>query len=294
MKNEMKSYLIIFSLLVFTKTSLFGQIDPYEPDPNPPTEIPGYSLVWSDEFNYEGNPDPSVWNYEEGFVRNQEHQWYQIDNANCKNGTLQIEGRKERFPNPNYNASSSDWKYNREYVDYTSASLNTRNLRSWQYGRFEIRAKIPACDGAWPAIWTLGVASEWPSCGEIDIMEYYDNSILANAAWGTSEKGIAAWNSSKKSISYFTAKDADWANKFHIWRMDWTSEAIKLYLDDELLNTIELSKTINASGKNPFMQEHYVLLNLALGGQNGGNPESPEYPITYYVDYFRVYQKTDS
>lgn len=285
-----KNHLLLACCLL-SGLNVKAQIDPYSVDPNPPTQISGYELVWSDEFNDTGKPNSQNWNYEYGFVRNNEDQWYQESNANCRDGALQIEGRKERFLNPNYNPNSSDWRQKRQYVDYTSASINTMNLQSWQYGRFEIRAKIPAVDGSWPAIWTLGNNYEWPSSGEIDIMEYYDNSILANAAWGTSTRWVAQWDSSKKPMSYFLNKDAEWANKYHVWRMDWDSENIHLYLDDELLNTIELSKTINPTGINPFRQPHYILLNLALGGDNGGNPENPDYPVTYYVDYVRVYQK---
>ena len=88
---------------------------------------------------------------------------------------------------------------------------------------------------------------EWPSCGEIDIMEYYQIKgtphILANAAWGTDRQWHAKWDSQATPYSHFTDKDPDWASKFHIWRMDWDEEAIKLYLDDELLNEIPLSST---------------------------------------------------
>ena len=90
---------------------------------------------------------------------------------------------------------------------------------------------------------------EWPSCGEIDIMEYYRIQgiphILANAALGTDARYHAMWNSKKIPFDYFLQKDKEWASKFHIWRMDWDEEAIKLYLDNELLNEIPLSQTTN-------------------------------------------------
>lgn len=286
--------LLIFTLFQF---QVFSQIDPYSPDPNPPAILPGYKLAWSDEFNYTGKPSAENWSYENGFVRNEEHQWYQSDNANVLNGALQITGRKERVKNPNYVSGSSDWKKRREYAEYTSSAIHSRGKQSWKYGRFEIRAKIPATTGAWPAIWTLGNWGDWPTNGEIDIMEYYGDGILANAAWGSNQAWVGTWDSSKKAMSYFKGKDANWANKYHIWVMDWTPEFIKIYLDGELLNTIENYKTLNADGSNPFTsRNHYVLLNLALGGLNGGDPSNPNYPITYFVDYFRVYQtdNTDS
>lgn len=286
--------LLILALFQF---HISAQVDPYSPDPNPPAVLPGYKLSWSDEFNYTGKPSSANWSYETGFVRNEEHQWYQSDNANVSNGTLQITGRRERVKNPNYQSGSSDWKKNREYAEYTSSAIHTRGKQSWKYGRFEIRAKIPATTGAWPAIWTLGNWGDWPTNGEIDILEYYGDGILANAAWGSSQAWVGTWDSSKTPMSYFKGKDANWANKYHIWVMDWTPEFIKLYVDGELLNTIETYKTLNTDGSNPFTsRNHYVLLNLALGGVNGGDPSKPNYPITYYVDYFRVYQpdNTDS
>jgi beta-glucanase (GH16 family) len=282
---------LTLGILLYAVNLLIAQIDPYLPDPNPPAVLPGYRLVWSDEFNIPGKPSSENWSYETGFVRNNEHQWYQSDNASVANGSLRLTGRRETFRNPNYEAGSSDWKKSREYVNFTSASIHGRGKQSFRYGRFEIRAKIPAVNGAWPAIWTLGDWGEWPTNGEIDIMEYYGDGILANAAWGSSTRWQGVWDSSKKPMSHFRSKDPDWANKYHIWVMDWTPEFIKIYLDGELLNTIETAKTRNADGSNPFTsRNHYVLLNLALGGNNGGDPWSPSYPLTYYVDYVRVYQ----
>ena len=133
-----------------------------------------WRLVWSDEFNTEGRLSPSVWNYEQGYVRNEEAQWYQPDNAVCKGGFLVIEARKERNrQNPLYIPGSNDWRKEREFIEYTSSSVTTAGKKEFLYGRFEVRARIPVAKGAWPAIWTLGSNMEWPSCGEIDIMEYY-------------------------------------------------------------------------------------------------------------------------
>jgi beta-glucanase (GH16 family) len=132
-----------------------------------------WDLVWADEFEEDGRPDPRDWNCDTGFLRNQELQWYQPDNARCENGLLIIEGRRERRRNPNYDPASDDWRKNREYADYTSASMMTSGKQSWQYGRFEMRGRIDTGAGLWPAFWTLGVAGGWPDGGEIDIMEYY-------------------------------------------------------------------------------------------------------------------------
>lgn len=251
----------------------------------------GYRLVWADEFNQNGKPDPANWKHELGFVRNQELQWYQADNAWCEDGKLIIEARKENKPNPNYKAGAKDWKYNRENIAYTSSSIKTVGLQSWQYGRFIMRGKIDVSDGLWPAWWTLGTAGEWPSNGEIDIMEYYKGKILANIAIGTSKRYTAEWFSKTKSIKELGGKK--WASKFHIWRMDWTENSISLFVDDELLINVPMEKLTNKDGSNinPFKQKHYMLLNLAMGGMNGGELGNTKFPNRFEVDYVRVYQK---
>nr|WP_244512889.1 glycoside hydrolase family 16 protein [Prevotella sp. ne3005] len=261
-----------------------------------------YRLVWSDEFEVDGRPSKD-WTFERGFKRNQELQWYQSQNAWVKDGCLVIEGRKEHRKNPLYEAGSSDWRKNREFIEYTSSSLTTRLGFQFLYGRVEVRAKIPVASGSWPAIWLLGNKWEWPQNGEIDMMEYYIKdgvpSILANACWGSTERWKAVWDSVVMPFSHFTEKDPDWADKFHIWRMDWDKDFIRLYLDDELLNEIDLSKTVNGgyggNHENPFSNtipgfKHYILLNLALGS-NGGEPDCSQFPLRYLIDYVRVYQK---
>lgn len=251
---------------------------------------PGYRLVWADEFNVDGRPDPKNWTNEIGFVRNKELQWYQPANAFCKGGRLIIEGRRERKPNPHYRTDGKNWYTNREFAEYTAASLTTRGLHSWQYGRFEVKARIKTRDGLWPAIWFLGLAGHWPSCGEIDLMEYYGGNILANACWGSKERGQATWNTKRTPVKSFM--DPTWDEKFHVWRMDWDSDSIKLYVDDQLLNTIDEAKTINPiDQKNPFHQPHYLLLNLAIGGDSGGDPSKTDFPTQYEIEYVRVYQK---
>lgn len=261
----------------------------------------GMCLVWGDEFDTDGRPSKD-WTYEQGLQRNQEAQWYQRQNAYVKDGCLVIEGRREHRRNPNYMAGSNDWRTNREFIEYTSSSLTTRLSQQFLYGRFEIRAKIPTATGAWPAIWLLGNKWEWPQNGEIDIMEYYIKngkpSILANACWGSDQRWNAVWDSEVIPFTHFTDKDPEWADKFHVWRMDWDEHYIRIYLDDELLNEIDLSKTQNGgyggNRENPFANrvpgfKHYLLLNLALGG-NGGEPDISQFPLRYYIDYVRVYQ----
>jgi len=252
--------------------------------------VGNYKLVWADEFNKEGAPDTTNWKFEQGFVRNHELQWYQPQNAVCHHGLLVIEAKKEHLPAPGYVAGSDNWKTNREFIEYTSSSMNTRAQHSWQYGRFVMRARINVDAGIWPAFWTLGIDKPWPSNGEIDIMEYYRGKLLANIGFGTAEPFKAKWYRNTKPLTSF---DKNWSRKFHIWRMDWDENAISLFVDDQLMNQVELKDLINRDGSNfnPFMQPHYILLNLALGGDNGGDPSQTKFPRRFEVDYVRVYQK---
>ena len=113
-----------------------------------PVEYPGYELVWHDEFDVDGPPNPDNWSFEEGgFVRNREDQWYQADNAVCRDGYLVIEARRERRPNPNYDPDSDNWRENRLFAEYTSSLIHTRGKHEWTYGRFEIRGLRPDSAG---------------------------------------------------------------------------------------------------------------------------------------------------
>lgn len=257
-----------------------------------------WQMVWHDEFDGSGPFDAKKWRSEKGFVRNDEDQWYQADNAYRQNGLLILEARKDSIPNPAYRPNARDWRSRRPYARYSSGSINTRGSYAFLYGQMEVRARIPAVDGSWPAIWTLGDKGGWPSGGECDVMEFYHINgvphILANAAWGNDRRYSAVWNTKTTPYSHFLDKDPGWGEKFHTWLMDWTEDYIRIYLDGELLNDIDLCKTVNGSignYSNPFHAPQYILLNLAIGGQNGGNIQPDAFPMRYEVDYVRVYQK---
>ncbi len=251
---------------------------------------PRFKLVWSDEFSIDGAPDQLKWNYERGFVRNEEAQWYQSENAVCKDGFLIIEARRETKANPDYDSSSNNWRRNRKFIRYTSSCMITKDKQTWQYGRFEMRARIDVSAGMWPAWWTLGVDKRWPANGEIDIMEYYSGVLLANVVC-LGKENSQEWHTTKKSLAELG--NPDWASKFHVWRMDWTEKSISLFVDDQLLNEVSVDSLANkdGSGFNPFRQPHYMLLNLAIGGQNGGDPDSTMFPKLFEVDYVRVYEQ---
>ena len=246
-------------------------------------------LVWHDEFNRNGPPDPANWNFERGFVRNDEQQWYQPDNAFCTNGLLVIEARPAHRRNPNYIPGSTDWRTRREWIDYTSASLTSRRLREFKYGRFEMRARIDTRLGSWPAFWTLGAAPRpgWPAGGEVDIMEYYTGTVLANFGYELDRK--IKWLAQKKTIADLGG-DA-WSKKFHIWTMAWDTQKIDLLLDGKLMNHLALADADQADQGNPFRRPVYFILNQAIGGTCGGDPTATHFPIRYEVDWVRVYQR---
>jgi beta-glucanase (GH16 family) len=250
--------------------------------------------TWSDEFQGRGAPDRNKWTFEQGFLRNQELQWYQ-NNAWQENGELIIEARREQVRNTKHVAGSPHWYQNRQHAQYTSASLRTVEKYYFQYGRMQVRAKIPCVPGAWPAIWTLGKKGEWPNNGECDLMEYYKPDILlANLVKGTTKPHNAAWDTAKYPVStQFATVDSDWRNQYHVWTMQWDEENIRLYVDNVLLNTTSQTWLQNAvttwGPKHPFKQPHEILLNLAIGG-NGGDPSKTTFPIRYHIDYVRVWE----
>ena len=251
----------------------------------------GFELVWSDEFDRDGAPDPAVWRYEEGFVRNNEAQWYTRDrreNARVERGALVLEARKEAYPNPNHDpAKPADWR-NAPAATYTSASLNTRGTRSLLYGRVEVRAKLPQGKGVWPAIWTLGDnRSEvgWPACGEIDIMEFVGH---------TPDKTHATlhWQQTGKHVSNGQAITIErpWQD-FHVYAVDWTKDRMDFWFDDRRVHSFDVSRGDQSNGDNPFRKPHYLLINLALGGSWGREIDDSIFPQQYLVDYVRVYRQ---
>ncbi|MBE8713572.1 glycoside hydrolase family 16 protein [Sphingobacterium hungaricum] len=249
-----------------------------------------YKLIWQDEFNVDGKPDEQKWDYEHGFVRNNEPQWYQPENAFCKDGFLIIETRKEKKKNPYYDSQHKDYRLNREFAEYTSACLITLGKFDFTYGKVTMRAKIDVKQGLWPAFWMLGTnRSEvnWPACGEVDIMEYYRDYLLANAAW-EGEQGTD-WDESKFPLATLGGKE--WAADFHVWEMVWDENQIVISVDGNLVNEISLTKTVNKKqGDNPFKKPFYLLLNVALG-QGGELIPDENIPSKMLVDYVRVYQK---
>lgn len=186
-----------------------------------------------------------------------------------------------------YKSDSDDWRLNRKKAEYTSSSINTKGKFEFKYGVLEVKAKIPTADGSWPAIWLLGVDEKWPFCDEVDVMEYFlcndSPSILANFMW--SNNGEKNWSTKHISLNYFKSKDRGWEDKFHIWKLDWQEDYMRIYIDNELINEINIS---NIKG-NKFKKKYYILLNLAIG-HKGLKPKDSDLPLVYEIEYIKVYQ----
>ncbi len=255
------------------------------------TSLPAaeWKLVWHDEFDRDGKPDPANWDYEHGFVRNQELQYYQPENAVCRGGMLIIEARREHKRNPGYRPDGKGWK-NREWIDYTSACLITKGKHEFTYGKFEMRARIDTRLGSWPAFWTLGTSIRevgWPACGEIDIMEYYTGTVLANVCHGF--QGKQKWMTTKRPITELGGQA--WTKQFHVWTMEWDKQRIDLLLDGKLLTHFVIADG-DDSARAAFREPQYILLNQAIGS-TGGDPAKTEFPVRLEVDWVRVYQRND-
>ena len=233
-------------------------------------------LVWSDEFNYTGLPDSTKWNYDtggDGFGNN-EAQFYtkdRLENARVENGNLVIEAKKENWENSKY----------------TSARLLTNGKFSLMYGSIEVRAKLPKGRGTWPAIWMLSEnMKKWPDDGELDIMEHVGyNQGFIHASVHTKKYNHVIGTQKTDTL---VVKDA--SEKFHIYRADWTPEKIDVYVDNQKYFTyINAEKTYEAW---PFDQKMYLILNLAVGGNWGGQKGIDEsiFPQKFYIDYVRIYQ----
>ncbi|MBL0153897.1 MAG: glycoside hydrolase family 16 protein [Chitinophagaceae bacterium] len=240
-----------------------------------------YKLVWSEEFNYSGLPDKNIWSFDTkgnsyGWGNNEKQFYTSNDTANAKveNGVLKITALKK---------DTSD-------KHYTSARLISANKQVFQYGRLEIRAKLPAGKGTWPAIWMLGENKsgvKWPDRGEIDIMEHV--GYQPDSIFGTIHS--AAYNhviGTQQGKGVFI-KDPYTA--FHVYAIDWTAEKMDFLMDGVVYYSFANEhKTVN---EWPFSQPFFFILNLAIGGNWGGKYgiDDSIFPAVMEIDYVRVYQQ---
>jgi beta-glucanase (GH16 family) len=265
-----------------------------------PARADDWKLVWSDEFEKAGAPDTAKWDYELGFIRNHEQQFYtkaRKENARVENGILVIEARKEKYRDPRLappaegnETSKPRARRSREEANYTSASLNTRGKAAWAHGRIEIRAKLPSGRGTWPAFWTLGTnigQVGWPRCGEIDIMEHvgFDPGVVhANIHTRKYNHAMNTGKGARISV-------ADVSTKFHVYAVEWDPEKMDFFIDGQKYFTYHNEGT--GTDVWPYNKDQYLILNIAIGGDWGGQKgiDDSIFPQRCYVDYVRVYQK---
>ncbi|MEP6735603.1 MAG: glycoside hydrolase family 16 protein [Chryseolinea sp.] len=268
------AFLIVFILPIFACK---------EKD-EPPTEVqPFTKLVWSDEFDKDGAPEQTKWNYDLGDGcpdncgwGNNELEYYTNDakNVRVKEGKLIIEALKE----------------DKAGKSYTSTRIISKGKGDWLYGRIEINAKLPKGKGTWPAIWMLSTDwsyGGWPASGEIDIMEHvgFDPGVihgtihteLYNHIKGTQKEGKVTVN--------------DVQDAFHVYAIEWTKTTMSFYVDSTKYYSVTKSPSDDFKGW-PFDKRFHLLLNLAVGGNWGGMQGVDEsiWPQRMEVEYVRVYQ----
>ena len=270
-------------LLLATPLSLlFGEP---QTDRQAPADPTGWDLVWSDEFDQPGAPDPEKWDYDVGGHGwgNAELQYYtrdQRENARVENGHLIIEARREE----------------REGKEYTSARLVTRGKASWLHGRFEVRARLPEGRGTWAAMWmlpdewSLG-SGQWPEVGEIDIMEHVGFEPGLIHATVHSKKFYYKWNENSPKTSTIEIPDA--TSEFHTYAIEWTGDELRAYVDDTLYFTY--ANPGEGWESWPYTGPFHLLLNVAIGGHWGGQKGIDEnaFPLRMEVDFVRVYQQVE-
>jgi beta-glucanase (GH16 family) len=246
------------------------------------------NLVWADEFDEDGAPNPQNWNFDigdgsdEGIPGwgNNELQYYtsRPENVKVENGMLVITAREESFQGSNY----------------TSARLTTQNLFEKQYGRFEARIQLPFGQGYWPAFWLLGNdcdVNPWPACGEIDIMEYLGDepTTVFSTIHGPE------YNAGASISKEYKLENGRFDSGFHIFGVEWTPNRINFYVDDVLYQSLtpeDVEDETDGEGEWVFNDRaFYIILNIAIGGNLPGNPnEETEFPQSMIVDYVRVYE----
>lgn len=248
-----------------------------------------YELVWSDEFDgSELNTDNWTIEVNGNGGGNNEAQYYTArpENVRVEDGNLVLQARKEEY---NWNSQSEQYTHH-----YTSGRINSKNKRTFAYGKIEASINLPSGGGTWPAFWMLGNSGGWPKCGEIDIMEYVGNSPN-RVLWTLHTTKDKSGSKSNKS-AYLT----DIENHYHTYGIEWLQEetnghdVIKFYVDGEVYNT-QTESVIDDPDSWPFNKPHFIIFNLALGGTLGGhiNDAIFENDILMKVDWVRVYQRKE-
>lgn len=241
-----------------------------------PLTYPGYTLVWNDEFNG-SSINTNDWNFETGGNGwgNNELEYYtnSTNNAYLSNGNLIIEARKETIGSNNY----------------TSARMTTQNKKVFQYGRIDIRAKLPVAQGLWPALWMLGTnipTAGWPACGETDIMELIGknpNQVVGSIHWAQANGTSGTVNNS------YSLSSGDFSQQFHVFSLIWKQNYVQILVDG--IPYMTATDASISSGTWPFNAPAFLIFNVAVGGNWPGSPTAATtFPQRMFVDYIRVFQ----
>lgn len=247
-----------------------------------------YNLMWNDEFDYTGAPNSSKWHHQtyppvgsSWFNGELQHYTARIENSYVNNGSLKIKAIRESYRDPTSGSTKQ----------YTAARLNSKY--AFKYGRVEVKAKLPAAQGTWPAIWTLGKNisengaywqtqgygdTTWPTCGETDIMEQDSNKSITSGAFHFPDSN----GNHTYTFNYLSVSNTD--SSWHVYSMDWSAETIELSVDGTVFHTLN-------NAQNPYFDnEHFILLNIAMGGQLGGTISDDFISDIMEIDYVRVYE----
>ena len=243
-----------------------------------------YKLVWSDEFDGTAL-DETVWSYNTGGSGwgNNEKQYYtsRPENIRVKNGMLEIEARKEQYENN----------------EYTSARIMSKNKKTFTYGKMEARIKFPGGKGTWPAFWMMGNTGNWPNCGEIDIIEHIGSQdTRASFALHTVMKNGTKGNNWAKTHFFDYPLSAD----FHTYGIEWAQEekegkdVIRFFVDDVQYAEV-WEEQIDNNDYWPFNKPFFFIINLAIGGNMGGQVDDAifDQQRIMYVDWVRVWQRQE-
>ncbi|MDH3708517.1 MAG: family 16 glycosylhydrolase [Cyclobacteriaceae bacterium] len=241
-----------------------------------PDSYPSMDLVWSEEFD-DATLNEDDWNYELGDGcpdlcgwGNNELQSYTEENTELSDGKLEITA-EENMAAPNF----------------TSSRITTKGKQEFQYGRIDIRAKLPKGQGIWPAIWMLGSNIDqvgWPVCGEIDIMEMVGHEPFR-------VHGTAHYDNNGHNFTgspYSIPETETFGDKYHIFTILWQEGSIQWFVDYQPFFSISRSQ-IGAT--YPFNANFFFIANIAVGGNWPGNPDGTTvFPQVMEVDYIRVFQ----
>ena len=245
-----------------------------------PRSYSGLDLIWSDEFD-DSELNSDIWSFDNGNGcpdlcgwGNNELEYYRPENTTLSDGVMTIEAKEESY---------------RDF-DYTSSKILTRNKKSFRYGRIDIRATLPEGQGIWPALWLLpqeNVYGSWAASGEIDLMEMVGHE--ASTVHGTIHYG-GKWPDNQHSGNEYSIDSGLFKDEWHVFSLIWKEDFLEWYVDDELFYT----RTAGDLGEAhwPFNEEFYLIINLAVGGNWPGTPNSETiFPQKMFVDYVRVFQE---